>query len=367
MVKGNTNKPKVTKKTTSKSLVAPGGKAVTNASLETERKAVLGKGKKLVRPLVPSKKRFLVVTLAILAGVIGLMIIVFAVLIYRFNSSGNIVYRVSRFIPYPAARVDGRFVSYGDYLFQLNPLIHYYKNAAASQEANSKPVDFSSPEGKKKLQQLEEIALREAEEAAVIKQLAKEKGVSVSKQQLDDEVKRAIEREGGQAKFEEAIKYFYGWNINDFRKVMKIQLLQRELQPAYSVEQRKKAEATLKRVQSGEDFAKVAGETSQDPGSKDKGGDLGFASKGSYVPEFEDAAFKLKPGEVSGIVETQFGYHIIKVTEKKDDQVKVSHILISFDNIQKRINQKLKDAKKSIYVNVKPSEGDASTQGQGSQ
>lgn len=77
-----------------------------------------------------------------------------------------------------------------------------------------------------------------------------------------------------------------------------------------------KAEAVLKRLDK-EDFGKVASQVSDDPGSKIKKGDLGFFSHGQMVPEFEKVAFSLPVGKVSGLVKTQFGYHIIKVTDKK--------------------------------------------------
>jgi peptidyl-prolyl cis-trans isomerase C len=75
------------------------------------------------------------------------------------------------------------------------------------------------------------------------------------------------------------------------------------------------AKTALARVKKGEDFAKVATELSKDPGSE--GGDLGWFTKDKMVPEFADAAFKMEPGQISDPVKSQFGWHIIKVEEKR--------------------------------------------------
>jgi parvulin-like peptidyl-prolyl isomerase len=77
---------------------------------------------------------------------------------------------------------------------------------------------------------------------------------------------------------------------------------------------RQKAEDILKRARAGEDFAALAKEFSDDPGSKAQGGDLGWFGRGQMIKEFEDTAFSLKEGDISDIVETKYGYHIIKVT-----------------------------------------------------
>ncbi|HEX4952628.1 MAG TPA: peptidyl-prolyl cis-trans isomerase [Thermoanaerobaculia bacterium] len=76
-------------------------------------------------------------------------------------------------------------------------------------------------------------------------------------------------------------------------------------------------EAAKRRLAGGEDFAKVAAEVSEDPGSKDRGGDLGFFGRGRMVPEFEQAAYGAEIGQVVGPVKTSFGYHLIEVLAKK--------------------------------------------------
>lgn len=94
-----------------------------------------------------------------------------------------------------------------------------------------------------------------------------------------------------------------------------------------------KAFAARKRIEDGEDFAEVAKDVSEDPGSAPNGGELGWFGRGQMVPEFEDAAFSLGVGEISQPVKTDFGFHIIQVEEKNEakDQVRARHILIRID------------------------------------
>ncbi len=82
------------------------------------------------------------------------------------------------------------------------------------------------------------------------------------------------------------------------------------------------------RIVKGEKFSMLAKLYSQDPGSASKGGELGFFGRGDMVKEFETAAFALKPGEVSPIVETQFGFHILQLIERRGNTINVRHILL---------------------------------------
>jgi peptidyl-prolyl cis-trans isomerase C len=97
------------------------------------------------------------------------------------------------------------------------------------------------------------------------------------------------------------------------------------------VEKEDEAKAVLARLRKGEDFAKVAGELSRDPGSGKEGGDLGYFTKDRMVPPFADAAFKLKAGELSEPVQTQFGWHVIKVEDRR------SRALPKFEDVKGEI------------------------------
>ena len=85
---------------------------------------------------------------------------------------------------------------------------------------------------------------------------------------------------------------------------------------------REKAEAVRKEIQGGKDFAAMAKKYSEDPGSKDRGGELGYFQRGQMVPEFDSAAFSLKAGEVSEPVKTAFGFHLIRVEDRREPRQK---------------------------------------------
>ncbi|TLU88611.1 MAG: peptidylprolyl isomerase [Chlorobium sp.] len=105
--------------------------------------------------------------------------------------------------------------------------------------------------------------------------------------------------------------------------------------PEVSAEAKAAALASIQQVhrelQAGGDFAALARKFSQDPGSAKVGGDLGYARKGEFVPSFEAAAYALKEGKVSDIVETRYGYHLIQLLNKEQNSIHARHILILFD------------------------------------
>lgn len=106
--------------------------------------------------------------------------------------------------------------------------------------------------------------------------------------------------------------------------------LKRKISESEKKEAKRIAEQILDSIKRGADFSEIARRNSQDSMSAIQGGDLGYAKKGTFVKEFEETLYNLKEGQVSDIVETQFGYHIIKLNEKQGDKVRSQHILIKY-------------------------------------
>lgn len=117
-------------------------------------------------------------------------------------------------------------------------------------------------------------------------------------------------------------------------------------------ESKAEAESILARAKAGEDFAELAAEFSDDQGTAQNGGDLGWFGKGAMVPEFEKAAFDAKVGEATGVVETQFGFHIIYVTEKSSKEIKYSTLSIA-PKITGATKNTIKRDALSFYTQVK--------------
>ncbi len=175
----------------------------------------------------------------------------------------------------------------------------------------------------------------------------KKNNLTVTDEEIEKELQKVIEQAGGRETFDKMLEY-YSYTEEDFKKDIRsntgirkllepnIKITDEEMKEYFEKnkaiydqpEQVKashilvKDEATAKEVKSkldaGEDFAKLAKEYSTDSGTKDDGGNLGYFTKDDMVKEFSEAAFALKVNEISGPVKSSYGYHIIKVLDKKE-------------------------------------------------
>jgi len=154
----------------------------------------------------------------------------------------------------------------------------------------------------------------------------------------------------------EAVSDFYQKNQDKFQQGPRVRAshiligIPQNADPATKQQAKAKAEALLKDLKAGQDFAATAKANSQDPGSAPNGGDLGYFEKGQMVPPFEQAAFALKPGDMSEVVESQFGYHIIKVADKQDSRV--VPLEEAKQQIEQYLTQQNRHAQTELFVNA---------------
>jgi foldase protein PrsA len=295
--------------------------------------------------------------LIVIAGVSALTallvtLVTFGVLIYKYKNESRAVQIMSQIVPYPVLSVNGNPLwntsTYGEYLFELNSIKKFYQ---------SQGQDLNSDEGKQRLVELKQELLKQLEDNQIIRQEAAKQKITVTTKEVDEEYNKLVENAGGPDKVKETLQNLYGWTIADFKEKVRFSLVQKKLADKITSDEaqngaaKAKAEDLLNQIKNGADFAEIAKANSEDS-SASNGGDLGFVEKGQTVPEFEEEAFKLENGQVSGIVKTQYGFHILKVTEKQEDKVKVSHILIKGVDLESWLEEQRNKAKLSRYLKL---------------
>jgi peptidyl-prolyl cis-trans isomerase C len=150
----------------------------------------------------------------------------------------------------------------------------------------------------------------------------------------------------------EQVQDFYTKNPDQFKQTERVRAshiligVPQNADAAARTEARTKAEQVLKEAKAGGDFAALAKQHSQDPGSATNGGDLGFFEPGQMVGPFNDAAFSLSPGTISELVETQFGYHIIKVAEKQPART------IPLDEVRPQVEEFLQNQNRQEQTDI---------------
>lgn len=244
----------------------------------------------------------------------------------------------------------------------LDQLITY---TVMTQEAKAKNVTVSDAEVDTRIQQMKGTGSE-----AQFKKALEARSMSVEQLRSDARVQLTIEKmmeahvAGTEAATDAEALQFYESNPDKFKQgdtVRASHILLRvdgKAAEADRKQARARIEAILKQARSGDDFAALAQKHSQD-GSAQAGGDLGYFERGEMVPAFSQAAFSLKPGEMSDVVTTEFGYHIIKVTDRKAAATvpyeQVSRQIVEFlsgRKKQERAAQFIDEAKKRARIEV---------------
>lgn len=297
---------------------------ITNETLGEHREEVLSSARKYIYPLQHSKHRVVRISVAIFITVILGFLAVCGLSLYKFQATSGFIYDVTRVLPFPVAKAGPDWVSYESYLFELRRNMHYYRTQQLT--------NFSTPDGKAQLVRLKQQAMARVIEDAYVKQLAEQNKVTISNQAVDNEVAlvREQNRLGSSDRvFKDVLSQFWGWTENDFKRKLRQQLLQQAVVAKLDTTTTKRAEDALKQLKGGADFAALAAQVSDDAGTKGTGGQYPVAitpADRDISPAITHAMFKLKPGQISGIINTGYTLEIVKVTESSSNSLRAAHI-----------------------------------------
>lgn len=309
---------------------------ITTESVAANREEVIGGARKYILRLGHTKHRIIAVTVTLLVLAIISFVSYCTLALYRFQSTSGFLYHVTQVVPFPVAKAGSNLVSYESYLFEVRHYMHYYQTQLK--------LDFNSPEGKQQLIAFKKQALEKVINDAYVKKIAKEKGITVTDKQVDDQIAllRNQNRLGdSDAVFEDVLRDYWGWSVNDFKRSLRDQLLSQNVAAALDTATTDRANKVLAELKNGADFAKLAQKYSDDQASKANGGDIGLVerNKRDIAPQTMDALYKLKPGQFSEIVNTGYTLEIVKNIEiESNGKIHAAHIVFNFKDISGQLN-----------------------------
>lgn len=327
----------------------PTAPRITSDTVAEHREQVLSGARRFIYPLQHSRNKVVVISSLIIVAVLVGSLIFSTLLLYRYQGTGTFAYKISQLVPFPIAKVDGSYIPYEDYLFELSYSLFYFQNF--EQEG----VDINSSEGEQLVREMKLQALEKVKLDTVAKKLADEQGIEIT----DEQVQRQIEfirNQGGigdaDGTLEEILKNSYNWGVKDLERTIRLQLTRQSLPRVLDTETIEKATDVQQKLGAGEKFSDLAKKYSDDEKSKDKGGVIGTISRTDteLPPEFIQAAFDLDKGEVSDLVESRFGLHLIRVNKIDGDEREVAHILFEYFYIDQFLRDKLAEYEVVDYI-----------------
>jgi hypothetical protein len=323
---------------------------ITNETVADHREDVLSSARKYIYPLQHSKHSIVRISISILALVVVGFLIFCGLDLYKFQDTSGFIYDITKIIPFPVAKVDGHYVSYESYLFELRPKVHYYRT---QQQAN-----FSKKDGQAQLQLLKRESMDMAIQDTLVNILAKQNRVSIVNQAVNAQVSlvRQQNRLGSSnSVFGEVLSDYYGWSEADFKKELKEELLQQAVVTKLDTPVSNKANTVLKQIQSGASFATEAAMYSDDTTTKANGGQYPNAitiDDYNIPPAVTAELFKLKAGQVSGVINTGYSLDIVKVIDTNGVSLHAAHIQFNLNGIYIYTKPLQTETKMHEYIKV---------------
>lgn len=315
--------------------------------VEERREEVLAKGRKFKYPLQYTKHKLVINTILVAAVAVVAMVVAGWLALYQFQSTGEMMYRVTQVLPVPVAEVDGAKVRYSDYL------MIYRSNLQTSEQqsgqlGNTEDDDLVRAEYKR-------TALEAAVEYTYAMKLGKELGLSVAEEEIDqafDEHRKVGGVERSEEAFLKIVQDNFGMNRREYRRMLELTLMKAKVeQEIDETAQAVAAEVETMLNENGGDMAAVA---------ESLGEQVEYEATGQLVDNMNvdggrsNKAMTLEPGQVSErfLSNNGDGYYFVKLVEKTETQVNYESIKVKFTTFAERVAQLYEEGKVKNLVEI---------------
>ena len=335
-------------KKTTPSQASDEGARITNETVAEHREKVLAGGRKFKYPIQYQKHRLVINSIVI--GVVAAIVLVVAGWhqLYVAGNSSKMMYRLTQIFPVSVASVDGEPVRYSDYLMRYRSSLFYLQKQDL--------INLNSEDGKRQDDYTKRQELNNAEKNAFVSKLARENNISVSREEVDNFIKRDIdERAVSLNAYEKTVlNSYYDWSLDEYRTIVSGELLKRKTGFAIDNLAKDRADEVVELLSSGGDFAEIARTHSDDEVSKVNGGDVGVMPVGGLDPNGLIAEAKnLEKDQISELIQGVDSYYFIKLISKDDSNVHFRVIKISLKALNEQFDTLVKEGKIKEHITVR--------------
>lgn len=342
-------KPSVSLPRRTKKLQAP--TRITNETVAEHRERILAGGRRFKYPVQYARHRLVLNAILIGLSMVIIFVIICGQQLYLAQSTSSFFYRITSFIPVPAASFEGSFVRYSDYLLYYNGSAYYLQQSGQA--------DPNTKDGQSQLKHIKRESLTNAEGDVYAATLAKQLHITVTDKEVDNEIAKSRASYGdiSEQVYNASAMSVFGWTPSEYRHVMKEKLLRQKV--AYQIDKNaltaKDAVAAAIKANPSADFAAVADSVNKTAATKVQLGTSGLVPLDNSDGGLSQAAGKLKVGEVSSAIQANngSGYYFVKLLSKDNHQLNYTYIEVPLHEFIDRFSKLQKSGKINEYISVK--------------
>jgi hypothetical protein len=324
---------------------------ITNETIAEHRERILAGGRRFKYPVQYARHKLVFNAIIISVSALVLLVGLFWYLLFVAQNTSEVVYRLTRVIPVPVARVDGQFVRYSEYLMKYRSSIHYY--------VEKERINLSSEDGKRQADFVKSMSMEDAIADAYAQKLAKELNITVTNEELETfllQQRASPEGEVSESTYDAVILDYYGWSHDEYRHAMQTKLLRQKVAFAVDETAKKNADTITSRIKGGSTNLKdLSDELKKTDMTNITYSALGLLPKANRDGGLTAAAAKLTVGQVSDAIRTTNGdgYYFVRLLESNDAQVSYESILVPLTTFTDRLKATENGADKvTKYIDI---------------